>query len=286
MSHLIPVLEIGGTHATAANVDGSGWAVTGEIRVDIDSHGAAEEILDGFARAGAALQVADEAVWGVAMPDPFDYALGIGRFHGVGKFESLDGVDVRAGLLDRLPGRDLVFCNDADAFAVGEWLDGAARGYSRVAGLTLGTGLGSGWVDGGQLADPVVPLDGRAHNLLIDGKPLEETVSRRAIRAAYATATGHADVDVREIADRAGGGDRAATAVLAHAFRALGRAIGPPIRDFGAEVVVIGGSMSGSWPLFEPWFCEGAADIRLPPLRVAAHPDTAPLAGAARVATR
>jgi glucokinase len=283
---IVPVLEIGGTHATAAIVDPSGWTVSGEHRVDVDGHGSASEILDAFAAAGESLTVADDAVWGVAMPDPFDYPRGIGRFHDVGKFESLDGVDVRAELANRLPAQDLVFCNDADAFTLGEWLAGAGQGYGRVTGLTLGTGVGSGWVDEGQVADPVVPPGGRAHHLVVDGGPLEDTISRRAIRSAYASATGDQAADVREIAERAQGGDQAAAAVLAHAFRSLGRAIAAPIRDFGAEVVVIGGSMSRSWGLFEPWFREGAADVRLPPIRVAARPDTAPLVGAAYVATR
>ncbi|HZZ95788.1 MAG TPA: ROK family protein [Jatrophihabitantaceae bacterium] len=286
MPRVVPVLEIGGTHATAALVDLSTWAVSGEHRVDVDGQATAADILDAFAAAGQTLTVGADAAWGVAMPDPFDYARGIGHFQGVGKFESLDGVDVRAALGTRLPGDHFVFCNDADAFTLGEWLAGAGRGYGRVTGLTLGTGVGSGWVDAGEVADPVVPSNGRAHHLWIDGGPLEDTVSRRAIRAAYASATGDADSDVREIADRARDDDPAAVAVLAHAFRSLGRALGTPIRDFGAEVVVIGGSMAGSWALLEPWFREGAADVRLPPLRVAARPDSAPLVGAAYVAAR
>lgn len=284
MPRIVPVLEIGGTHVTAALVAADDWTVRGDCRIDIDGHAPADELLDGFARAGRALDAADAAVWGVAMPDPFDYEHGIGRFHDVAKFESLDGVDVRAGLLERLPGRDLVFCNDADAFAVGESVAGAGTGGGRVMGMTLGTGVGSGWVVAGRIVDPVVPPGGRAHQLFVRGQPLEEVVSRRAIRAAYASATGDQAADVREIAGRARGGEAAAAEVLAHALRSLGFAIAPPIRDFGADMLVVGGSMAGSWDLFEPWFREGAMDVRLPPIRVAARPDAAALIGAAHVA--
>ncbi len=78
------------------------------------------------------------------MPGPFDYPTGVGRFAGVGKFESLAGVDVGAGLRERLTGRAerLCFLNDADAFAIGEYRAGAARGHQRVVCLTLGTGWG------------------------------------------------------------------------------------------------------------------------------------------------
>lgn len=285
---LVPVLDVGGTHVTAACVDATSWAVVGpHHRVDVDSHAPAATILDEFARAAREL-TAGSTRWAVAMPDPFDYVHGIGRFHGVAKFESLDGVDVRAELLERLgpTATDMRFCNDADAFTVGESVAGAAIGSSRVVGLTLGTGVGSGWVDAGTVVDPGVPPGGRAHLLHVDGAPLEETMSRRAIRQAYAAATSDAVADVRAIADRARNGETAAISVLAHALHALGRALAGPLRDFGAEVVVVGGSMSRSWDLFDPWFREGAGEHGVPPVRVAADPDGAPLIGAAHVAVR
>lgn len=285
MSAIVPVLEVGGTHVSGASVDTDDWTVTGTPdRVPIDGADGSEQLLDGFARAGSALGAAGSSVWGVAMPDPFDYARGIGHFQGVGKFESLDGVDVRAGLLARLPGEGMVFGNDADAFTLGEWLAGAGRGSDRVMGLTLGTGIGTGWVADGSIIDPGTPPDGRAHRLFVDGAPLEDVVSRRAIRTAYRLSTGAAEPDVAEIAERARAGERAAEATLAHAMQALGRALAPPIRDFAAEVVVVGGSMSASWDLFAPWFAEGAADVRLPAIRLAADPDGAALVGAAYLA--
>jgi glucokinase len=280
------VLDIGGTHVTGAHISDDPWRLSRPpTRVDIDGHAPAAEILDGMA--SAARDSGPASAWAVAMPDPFDYDRGIGRFHGVGKFESLDGVDVRAGLAQRLGNdpADVHFCNDADAFTVGEWLVGSAQGAARVVGLTLGTGVGSGWIDRGTVVDPGMPPGGRAHRLFIDGAALEESMSRRAIRRAYADATGDSGADVREIADRARTGEPAARAVLAHAVRSLGRALAAPIHDFGADIVVVGGSMSGSWQLFEPWFREGAGELGVPPVRIAAHPDTAPLFGAAYVAT-
>ncbi|HEY2298531.1 MAG TPA: ROK family protein [Jatrophihabitans sp.] len=278
------VLDVGGTHATAAHIDSRTWRIEGTPqRADIDAHAAADAILDAIAAPARGTQ---EPMWAIAMPDPFDYDHGIGRFHDVGKFESLDGVDMRAGLAERLDAdpRDLHFCNDADAFTVGEWVAGAGRGADRVMGLTLGTGVGSGWVDGGRVIDPGVPKGGRAHQLQVNGAPLEESMSRRAIRRAYAKATGDRVADVREIAEHARAAEPGAVEVLAHAVQSLGRALAGPIRDFGAEVIVVGGSMSASWGLFEPWFREGAGEVGVPPVRIATDPDAAPLIGAAYVA--
>jgi glucokinase len=84
---------------------------------------------------------------------------------------------------------------------------------------------------------------------------------------------------VQGIADRARGGEDEAVRVLADALRALGSVLGPRFARFGADVVVVGGAMSASWDLFEPWFREGAG--RLPETRLAADPESAPLIGAA-----
>lgn len=262
-----PVLEVGGTHVTAALLDPRDWSyLVRPHRTDLDGHGSAAEILGAFAEAARTLHAAEGASWGVAMPDPFDYVHGIGRFHGVAKFEALDGVDVRAALGDSLPApHGIAFVNDADAFALGEAAQGAASGRRRVAGLTLGTGVGSGWVvDGHVVSDgPGIPPGGRIHQLDVLGRPLEDVMSRRAIRRAYREARGEdaGDVDVREIADRARNGEAVATEVLRHALCALGKVVGACVLGFGADVLVVGGSMAGSWALFEPWFRAGAGEL-------------------------
>jgi len=289
---VIPVLEVGGTHVSAALVDPSTWSVHGATRLPVDSDAPAADLLDRFAAAASALGPQPGSTWGVAMPDPFDYEHGIGNFAGVAKFASLDGVDVGAGLRTRIGGA-VVFLNDADAFVLGEWTDGAVRGVARCAGITLGTGVGSGWLVDGVPTDPGVPAGGRIHTLTVDGRPLEDVVSRRAVRRAYAAAGGDPALDVREIAAAARAGETRAHGVLAAAFTALGRAAAPALAGFGADGLVVGGSMTGSWdllgPLFEAGLRAGAGVLRrgsLPPVAVSADSDRAPLIGAAVQALR
>jgi glucokinase len=154
----------------------------------------------------------------------------------------------------------------------------------RCAGITLGTGIGSGWVVDGSVVDPGVPPGGRMHRMRLGDLPLEGVVSRRAIRRAFAAAGGDAAADVKEIAAAARNGDARARDVLDDAFRALGGVVGPCVTRFAADVLVVGGSMSASWPLFEPAFRAGAGE--LPEIRVAADSDGAPLLGAALHARR
>lgn len=287
-----PVLEVGGTHVVAARV-----VLTDEPRIEarehrrLDAAGSREHLLAAFAETARRLDAPPDRVWGVAVPGPFDYVRGVGHYRGVGKFDSLDGVDVGAALRARLrlSAGQLRFVNDADAFLLGEYVAGAATGRATAVGLTLGTGVGSAFLRDGKLvtSGPQVPPRGRAHLLRHRGKGLEDWFSRRAIRAAFERARGGTEAvpDVSDITVLARRGDRTATAVLDEATYALANCLAPWLERFDAEVVVIGGSMSRSWDVLEPGFRGGlaasAADLTSVPLLLSQRPDDAALVGAA-----
>ncbi|MER5853165.1 ROK family protein [Streptomyces sp. NPDC002012] len=290
----VSVLEVGGTHVTAAGVDIRARSLRSGLsfREAVDSDGSAEEILSALVRCAGRLSGLGAGPWAVALPGPFDYERGIGRFEGVGKFEALRGVDLRAALTASLPGATgLSFCNDADAFVLGEWWAGAARGHRTVAGITLGTGVGSCFLRDGRILrhGPGVPPEGWVHTLRYAGGPLEETVSRRALRRAYARATGAAPPDVREIARRARHGDRAAAEVFTETFRALGKVLGPLLAAFEPTVLVVGGAIAGAWDLLAEPLRSGLTEAdpvrnRRVVITPAHRPDEAPLLGAAYLA--
>ncbi len=312
MTDRVAVLEVGGTHVSAAWVDRDGWQVEAVARDELDPAGDAEQLLAGLATAAARLAAPAGTPWGVAMPGPFDYARGVAHYAGVGKFEGLAGVDVRSALYERLPERpsSITFLNDASAFLIGEWLIGAARGATRCAAVTLGTGIGSAFLDRGRVVDggPDVPPQAEVHLLSHDGLPLEEWVSRRALRRDYAAriaprgedaarvaprgddtarrASGVDDLDVKEIAALARAGDPAASATFDAAFEVLGEVLGPWLERFGADQLVIGGSIAGAWDLIGRPLRTGLcrhSECRYA-IGVAAEPERSPLVGAAHVA--
>ncbi|MBG0850457.1 ROK family protein [Streptomyces spinoverrucosus] len=289
------MLEVGGTHVTAASVDtGTRGLRSGlSFREPLDGDGSAEDIVSALVWCAARLPAQPAGRWAVALPGPFDYERGIGRYEGVGKFDALRGFDLRAALTASLPdARSIGFCNDADAFALGEWWAGAARGHRSAVGITLGTGVGSCFLRDGRIVrhGPGVPPEGRVHAVRYADKPLEETVSRRALRRAYAQVTGEVPPDVREIARRARQGDRAAAGVFFETFGVLGRVLGPSLAAFEPTVVVVGGAIAGAWDLVAEPLRTGLTEtdpartgrIVITPAR---RPADAALLGAAYLAT-
>jgi glucokinase len=287
------VLEIGGTHVTAALVDASASQVVPGTsrRQPLRADALAAEIIDAILTCARHLTAPRHARWGVAVPGPFDYVRGIALFEGVAKFEALYGLDMTKILMSGLPGdpSQVSFLNDAHAFLLGEWTAGAARGHDHAVGVTLGSGVGSAFLSHGSLVDegPTVPPGGSVHLLTIADEPLENTVSRRAIIARYADAvTPAVPIDVREIAQRARDGDLAARRTFDDAFTALGSALGPWLTSFPATVLVVGGSISGAWDLIEGPLRDGVgqtAPDALPELHLCRtrRPEDAPLLGAA-----
>ena len=286
---LVGALEIGGTHVTAAVLAVGQRTIDPAIlrRDELSAGGTRDELVRSIVTAAQRLSAPAVTRWGVATPGPFDYARGISRIRGVAKLDALYGVDLRAELSSALGLRpqDVSFINDADAFLIGEWWAGAAQGHERAIGVTLGTGLGSAFLERGRIieTDPRVPPEGRLYLVPFRGAPVEETLSRRGLRAAY---DGDAP-DVIEIARRARDGDRRATEVLRGFGSALGEFLAPWLERFNPTCLVLGGSIARSWDLWSDDFRAACAPSRrLTSCGVAAHLDEAALLGAAHHAAR
>ncbi len=252
----VPVLEIGGSHVTAAVVSSDTWAVKVVERTDLESQKAAEIVLGQLAIAARKLPLAKGLA--VALPGPFDVETGIASYRGQGKFDNLYGYNVGDSLRDLLDLDEILFMNDAEAFAVGEWTAGQVRGIDRCVGVTIGTGIGTAFLADGWVvrAGETVPPGGELYKTSYDGKPLEDWISARAILRAYFDRTGteEPEIGVKEIAERARGGADDARDVLLDAFGVLASALTPWLERFGVTKVVLGGSISGAFDIVREVF--------------------------------
>ncbi len=221
----------------------------------------------------------------LAVPGPFDLQAGVSLMQH--KLPYLYKVDLRRGLAERF-GFELAqvrFLNDADAYLLGEIGAGAARGFRRVVGLTLGTGIGSAFAIDGHLATTGagVPPGGEIWNLPYEGGIVEDFISSRAIVGNYERRTGKK----KEVVDLAAAApsDHAAQQAFSEFGRHLGVVIGTRLADFHAEVVVLGGGISRAANLFLPAVEAQIGDLSVE-LRVSELKDKAALVGCGVAAFR
>ena len=262
----VGAMEIGGSHVTGAVVEeASGTVHRGStVRHVIDPGADADALLGVLGSTGRDLVAGGARSLAIAVPGPFEYDSGVARFSGVGKFESLFGQDLRQELSRRtsLAPHLVRFANDGEAFGIGEALDGEGAGRRSFVALTLGTGVGSCFVRDRtpQRSGPGVAPNGEVHLLRYRGMPLEDTVSSRALIAAYRELGPDAaapQLTVESIFAAARRGERRASTVVTSALEALGEVLAPNLREFEAEALIIGGGISGAWDLVKPGVLRG-----------------------------
>jgi predicted NBD/HSP70 family sugar kinase len=289
LTGLVGALEIGGSHVSAGRVDISRSRLdpSGIRRFPLDSAGSREEVLGAITKAAREVTLPAIDRWGVAVPGPFDYEHGVSKIRGVGKLEGIYGVDLRDRLARDLslasPGR-VRFLNDAQAFVLGEWWAGGAKSCGRAMGVTLGTGLGSGFLEDGEPVSegPDVPPEARLDLVPFRGGAVEDVVSSRGIAKAFDGA-----LSVAEIAIRAQSGDQRARMVFRGFGTALGEFLEPWVVRFAPTCVLFGGSIARAWDLFVDGLLEACPSAaRLERCSPADHLEEAPLLGAALHAVR
>jgi glucokinase len=251
-------LDIGGGHVTSALVDTASKSIIWDTRqrVETNPNASAESLIKDWSQAGRnSLKRGggfDLSHVGIAMPGPFDYEQGVSKMEH--KFASLHECDVRHLL--REAWKDALDCpirfaNDADLFVLGEFWAGAGMGANRMIGITLGTGLGSGFIEKGRILteDSRIPEQGEIWNVPHELGKAEDYASGEFLTALFEESTGEGK-DGREIASLAFQGDPKAQGC----FHALGEnlvaILQPWVRSFSPDVIVFGGSISKSFDLF------------------------------------
>ena len=173
-------------------------------------------------------------------------------------------------LRDRLEaalGRRVVVENDANAWALGEFWRGAARGHRNVVLLTLGTGVGGGLIADGKLVHGRSGMAAELGHITVEPEGIPCDCGSRGCLESYASSSGmqrliakqrggrrfpdaYLDSDgnfsVRGLTRAARRGDATALHTLHIAGRYLGIAVASFINIFNPDLVVIGGGVAGA----------------------------------------
>ncbi|MBR0531970.1 MAG: ROK family protein, partial [Bacteroidales bacterium] len=233
----IRLLDVGGTFVKCD--DGRS--------VPIDSGGEASLISSSLREAVGDISDIDKI--GIAIPGPFDYANGV--FLMRHKFASVYGRSFRelVGIPD---GIGLFFIHDVNCMLLGEMTAGAAKGYGRVALVSIGTGLGFATSSGGKVlcnstGSPAISIWDRPYR---DGI-LEDYVSKRGILSLYRGLSGRDVPDVIDIEKAAEVSDGAALQTYGRIGSSLAEAIWGQLKVLGTECLLFGGGISHGFKYME-----------------------------------
>jgi glucokinase len=207
-----------------------------------------------------------------AFPGPADYPSGI--IGDLGNLPAFRGGVALGPMLAQQFKIPVYLNNDGDLFAYGEAIagflphvnrllekSGSPKRYKNLFGVTLGTGLGGGIVRNGELFIGDNSIAGEAwllRNKLQPETNAEEGACIRAVRRTFAELSGitfEQSPDPKTIFEIGSGKSRTGKKAAREAFRRLGEVVGDAMAEALTlldGVAVIGGGVSGAWPLFLP----------------------------------
>lgn len=278
----------GGTSLKAAFVYKNDVIKDSFFSVPVHSGGTEEEIREAFRELGHNAKLTEEKLQVKAsecafcIPGPFDYENG--RFLMHHKYEAVFGKSLKPWLFNGI-GRELPVCflHDSTAFLLG-----ACAGLSplpeRVCGVIIGTGLGfASMIDGHILKNasggPGISIFGRPY---LEGTA-EDYVSKRGILHRYRelSSLSRRDTEVKDIADLARSGKKEAQQAFMEMGIHLSAILLPILKEYGFQLLFLGGAISKSADLFLPALKEGLSSVSIE-IRTVSDSDYVPLRGAAQ----
>lgn len=269
-------VDLGGTNLRVAAIDQDGRQLEAVSTLTEVNRGRDDVIADiaastallrqKFSRSHSFLGV------GIGLPGIIDVESG--RLHSAANLPGWQSYNVRDDLSQRLDSAVFID-NDANCAALGEkWL-GAGSHVDDLCMITLGTGVGGGFVVNGKPWHGVLGMAGEIGHMTVipEGRPclcgnhgcLEQYASATAIRRAAMEAVDSGEspalaaarkqdsaLTARTVYACAQAGDPASTRIFATAGSALGIALANLINAFNLPLYVIGGGVSRAWDQFAP----------------------------------
>jgi glucokinase len=270
--HRVIGVDLGGTKILAGIVERDGSVV--RHREYATSTESQEALLAGVDTAVAELLDGDIGAIGFGIPSTLDQRTGRAVLP---PNIPIMGLPIRDRMRERwdLP---VAIENDANAAALAEWTAGAGRGSRFMVMLTLGTGIGGGFVLDGRLYRGLVGAGGEVGHMVIQHDGLrcqgnchghghiEVLASGTAATKAAHEAFGPG-ADAHRLVRLANEGDEVARGILRDLGRKLGSAIGSLVNLLNPELVVVGGGFAAAGD----WLLGPAAEVArreaLPPAR-------------------
>ena len=265
---LVGAVDVGGTKIAVGLVDPAGTILEREVqptdREKDFKYGLAqiEAMLQACLRRRPAVHLAGIGVGCTGPVDPLTGVLGPNSF--LTQWEGINTLD----LMQEVFGLPVAVENDADAAALGEVAWGAGQGATRAIYVTVSTGIGCGVVLDGRLYRGAGGTHPELGHLVIDAERgpacycgargcWESLAAGPALAAWYAYRRQELGlpledpVDAKEVCLRAVQQDTAAQETVLREGYYLGIGLANLISAFVPDMIILGGGVMESWPLFE-----------------------------------
>jgi glucokinase len=273
---LICAVDLGGTNLRAANIDREG-KIHERFRTDSPRSKPSAAVV--AAITSAVQECESESakrgghIVGVSIVVPGSVHAETGVLLNAPNIPSLEGFELAPAIESAL-GQPVLLENDANAAALGEMWQGAARECRTIICLTLGTGVGGGIVLDGRLwrgadgtagelghttVDPFGGVQCKCGNVGCLEAYASATAMVRMAREALAqhpSSTLHSinadDLTSKTVYSAATEGDELALEVFRRVGVYLGIAMANFIDIFNPEMIVVGGGAAAAWEMFAP----------------------------------
>ena len=261
--------DLGGTHLRAATVDQCG-NITFRLKQKTPEAERPEDIVRALVLAARECEQQGAEIRSLSIVVPGSVNVKAGSIVKAPNLPSLDGFNLAAALAQELK-LPAILENDANAAAVGEMWQGAARGRRTIVCVTLGTGVGGGIILDGKLWHGANDSAAEIGHMCVDPfGGVACTCGSRGCLEVYASATAivrttrearprhpnsilaAANELTSEQVYRAGlQGDELALEVFRRMGVYLGIGLANLINILNPEMIVIGGGVVNAWDLFE-----------------------------------
>jgi glucokinase len=271
---VVCAVDLGGTNLRAANIDREG-RIHERVRSATPGSKPAADVVTAIAatvrECEAESSVRAAPVGRVSVVVPGSVQVETGVVVNAPNIPSLQGYEL-APALERALGRPVLLENDANAAALGEMWQGAARGCCTIICLTLGTGVGGGIILDGKLwrgADGTAGEIG--HTTVEPFSGVKCKCGNTGCLEGYASATAIVRITREALGQHPGSlmqaiaadeltSERVFSAAIAgdglalEVFRRMGVYLGITMANliniFNPEMIVIGGGVSAAWEMF------------------------------------
>lgn len=268
-------IDLGGTNIRTALIDASG-KVQGihkqSTRADIEIARIIGNIADGIFQLFSDQKVEREEVLGIGLGAAGFLSLDSGVIHFSPNLPTAKETPV-VNLLHRLTDLPVYLENDANAAAIGEQWMGAGQGIDNLLCITLGTGLGSGFILNGAIWHGTNDLAGEMGHITLIPDGLLCNCGREGCLEAYVSATGivtrtrlaikggrpsslekyiedgEEPLTSRMVYKHAEQGDRLAREIFEETGRFLAISLANVLNLLDLEMVIIGGQVADSGEL-------------------------------------